>query len=481
MKTPPFDYNFDEYDIKTAAKVPPQAIDIEAAVLGAMLIDKNAAMKVFDILIDDNFYKEAHKKIFKAMASLFGRNEPMDIITVRNELKLKEQLDAVGGVFYLTDLTTKVTSSANIEYHAKIIVDKYLLRKVITESSIIIEKCFGEKRDALELIEDFQSKIFSLLENRMNKGFEDIKSAITRTIEQVEEMHGRGAGVSGVPTGFPKLDDLTGGFQKSDLIILAGRPAQGKTAFALNIARNAAVQHGRPIGVFSLEMSTNQLVLRLICSEALVNLHDIRTGQLSPQKWQYLSTRIGKLASAKIFIDDTPALGILELRAKARRLKMEHNIEMIIIDYLQLMQGPKSAESREREISNISGSLKALAKELDIPIIALSQLNRQVEARGDKRPQLSDLRESGSIEQDADMVIFVHRAETFGIETYPDNETTQNKAEIIIGKQRNGPTGDIRLHFVKDFTKFENIAWKEAEGLPEESSSYAELSEGQPF
>jgi replicative DNA helicase len=471
-----------EREIQTGyGKVPPQAIEIEMAVLGAMLIDRDASLKVFDILIDECFYKEAHRKIFKAMIVLFERGEPIDIITLSSELKRRENIESIGGAFYLTELTSRVTSSANIEFHSRLLLDKYILRQVIIEGSKIVEKCFSEKREAFELLDEFQASIFNLLENNMKKGFVDIKSAITKTLEEVEEVHGRMIGVTGVPSGYIELDKITGGFQKSDLIIIAGRPGQGKTALALNIARNAAVDFDIPVGVFSLEMSINQLVLRLMCSEAYVDLHDIRTGQLSPQKWQLLSTRVGVLAAAKMFIDDTPALSILELRAKARRLKLEHDIGLIIVDYLQLMQGPRSAESREREISNISNNLKSLAKELDIPIIALSQLNRQVESRGDKRPQLSDLRESGSIEQDADMVIFIHRPESYGITEYSGNkESTENKADVIIGKQRNGPTGEIKLYFNKRYTRFENITRREIEEPPDVSSAY-ELPEGQPF
>jgi replicative DNA helicase len=460
-------------------KIPPQALEIEMAVLGGMLIDRDSSLKAFDILVEDVFYKDAHRKIYKAMVALFERGEPIDIITLASELKRRDNLESVGGAFYLTELTSKVTSAANIEFHSKILVDKYILRQVIVEGSQIVEKCFSEKSGAFELLDEFQSSIFSLLEKNMKKGFVDIKSAITKTLEQVEEVHGRSAGVSGVPTGYYDLDKITGGFQKSDLIIVAGRPGQGKTALALNIARNAAVEFDVPVGVFSLEMSINQLVLRLMCSEAYVDLHEIRTGQLSPQKWQLLSTRVGILAAAKIFIDDTPALSILELRAKARRLKLEHNVGMIMVDYLQLMQGPKSSESREREISQISNNLKSLAKELDIPIIALSQLNRQVESRGDKRPQLSDLRESGSIEQDADMVIFIHRPEYYGI-TEENKESTENKADVIIGKQRNGPTGEVKLYFNKRYTRFENITHRQIEESPESSSGYV-LPEGQPF
>ena len=458
----PFDNDYipeDNVKPERAGKLPPQAVEIEIAVLGAILIDRDASLKVMQSLSEEVFYKEAHRKIFSTMVSLFEKGEPIDIITLTNELKRRGQLEAAGGAFYLTDLTARVISGANIEYHSKLLIEKYILRQIITECSTIIEKSFKEKNDAFQLLDEVESRIFKLYEKGMNKSYTDIKSAIHQTIEQLESVHGLATNITGVPTGFVEMDNLTGGFQKSDLIIVAGRPGQGKTAFALNIVRNAAVDFDIPIAFFSLEMSTTQLVQRLICSEASVNLQEIRTGRLSDKKWQLLSMRVGKLAAAKMYIDDTPAITLLELRAKARRLKLEKDVGVIVIDYLQLMRGPKEADSREREISMISGGLKALAKELDIPIVALSQLNRQVESRSDKRPQLSDLRESGSIEQDADMVCFVHRPETYNIKEYEDKMSTENSAEIIIGKARSGPTGEFRLRFVKEHTRFERIVY----------------------
>lgn len=449
----------DEMVIGRSGKLPPQALDIEIAVLGAIMIDRDASLKVMQSLSEEVFYKESHRKIFSSMVTLFEKGEPIDVITLTNELKRKGHLEAAGGAFYLTDLTARVISGANIEYHSKILIEKYILRQIITECSTIIEKSFTEKSDAFQLLDEVESRIFKLYEKGMQKSYTDIKSAIHQTIEQLESVHGLATNITGVPTGFVELDNLTGGFQKSDLIIVAGRPGQGKTAFALNIVRNAAVDYDIPIAFFSLEMSTTQLVQRLICSEASVNLQEIRTGRLSDKKWQLLSMRVGKLAAAKMYIDDTPAITLLELRAKARRLKLEKQVGVIVIDYLQLMRGPKEADSREREISMISGGLKALAKELDIPIVALSQLNRQVESRSDKRPQLSDLRESGSIEQDADMVCFVHRPETYNIKEYEDKMPTENTAEIVIGKARSGPTGEFRLRFVKEHTRFERIVY----------------------
>ncbi|HLP17707.1 MAG TPA: replicative DNA helicase [Bacteroidota bacterium] len=374
-------------------RIPPQATDIEMAVLGAMLLEKNAIARALEILDDSVFYKPAHQNIFKAVVSLFEKNEAVDSITLAEELRRRGQLDQIGGPVYLSDLTMRVTSAANIEYHAKIVLEKSLLRNLIGASSEISSRAFNEAEDALDLLDEAEQKIFKISEKRLKKSFTAMNDAVFSTMEMLEKIHGSSGGVTGVPSGFSRLDNLTGGFQPSDLVIIAARPSMGKTAFVLSVARNAAADHNIPIGFFSLEMSAQQLVLRLICAEARVDAHSVRTGRLPDDQWRQLSTRIGKLYQAKIFIDDTPALGILELRAKARRLKVEHNIGMVIVDYLQLMQGPKSAQSREQEISMISRSLKALAKELNIPVLALSQLNRSLETRPDKRPMLSDLRE----------------------------------------------------------------------------------------
>ncbi len=371
-----------------SGRVPPQAVDIEAAVLGAMLLDKSSIAKVIEVLTDDAFYKEAHRKIFQAIIALFERSEPADVITVIEELRRRGQLDQIGGEIYITELTMKVTSSANIEFHARIILEKSLLRNLITSTSEISTRAFQDTEDAFALLDDAEQKIFQISDSRLKKSFLPLKEAIFKTMEMLESIHGKHSGVTGVPSGFAQIDDLTGGFQASDLVIIAGRPSQGKTALALSIARNAAIDHNIPIGFFSLEMSSQQLVMRLICAEARVDAHHVRTGRLADEQWRNLSTRVGKLAQAKIFIDDTPGLGILELRAKARRLRAETNIGIVVVDYLQLMQGPKNAQSREQEISSISRSLKALAKELNIPVVALSQLNRAVEARGDKRPSV---------------------------------------------------------------------------------------------
>lgn len=442
---------------QTSGRVPPQAVDVEMSVLGAMLLEKEAVSRTLEIIDETSFYKPAHQEIFKAIVSLFEKNEAADSITVAEELRRMGKLDAIGGPLYISDLTMRVTSSANVEYHAKIVLEKALLRNLITASTEITSRAFTEQDDALDLLDEAENKIFQISEKRMKKSFVPMKEAVFSTMELLESIHGAHSGVTGVPSGFTALDNMTGGFQNSDLIIVAARPSMGKTAFVLSLSRNAAIDHNKPIGFFSLEMSSQQLVLRLICAEARVDAHSVRTGRLPEEQWRHLSTRIGKLYNAKIFIDDTPALSILELRAKARRLKAEHNVSMIVIDYLQLMQGPKNAQSREQEISMISRSLKALAKELNIPIIALSQLNRAVETTADKRPTLANLRESGAIEQDADVVLFIHRPEKYNI-MEEAGKSTQGIAEIIIGKQRNGPTGEVELTFINQYARFENLA-----------------------
>lgn len=422
-----------------------------------MLLEKEAIAKAIEVLDETAFYKPAHQQIFSAMIGLFERSEPVDLITLIEELRRRGQLEKIGGEFYLSELTTKVTSAANIEFHAHIVLEKALMRQLIASSAEVASRAFNETEDALELLDEAEQRIFQISEQRMKKNFVSMNTAVHSTMELLESIHGKHSGITGVPAGFTELDNITGGFQKSDLIIVAGRPSQGKTALVLSVARNASVIHNVPIGFFSLEMSTQQLVMRLICAEARVDAHSVRTGRLPEDEWRKLSTSVGRLYKAKIFIDDTPALGVLELRAKARRLKAEHNVGMIVVDYLQLMQGPRNAQSREQEISSISRSLKALAKELNIPVVALSQLNRAVEARGDKRPVLADLRESGAIEQDADVVVFVHRPEMFGIEKDENGNSTEGTAELIIGKQRNGPTGSARMAFIKQYARFENL------------------------
>ena len=442
---------------QSSGRVPPQAVDVEMSVLGAMLLEKEAISRALELLDDTAFYKPAHGIIFKAIIALFERNEAADSITVVEELRRMGKLDEIGGPLSISDLTMRVTSGANVEYHAKIVLEKSLLRNLITASTEITGRAFNEQDDALDLLDEAENKIFQISEKRLKRSFIPMKEAVFTTMEMLESIHGQHSGVTGVPSGFTTLDSMTGGFQRSDMIIVAARPSMGKTAFVLSVARNAAVDHDKAVGFFSLEMSTQQLVMRLICAEARVDAQSVRTGRLPEEKWRNLSTRIGKLYNAKIFIDDTPALSILELRAKARRLKAEHDVSMIIVDYLQLMSGPKNAQSREQEISQISRSLKALAKELNIPVIALSQLNRAVEASTDKRPGLANLRESGAIEQDADVVLFIHRPEKYNI-MEEQGRSTQGVAEIIVGKQRNGPTGEVELTFINQYARFENMA-----------------------
>jgi replicative DNA helicase len=592
-------------------RIPPQAVDVEKSVLGAMLTEREATPKVIELLDASTFYNPTHQKFFQAMVSLFDKGDPVDSVTLVEELRRRGQLNPTEDPLYITELSMAVTSAANVEYHARIVLEKALLRSLIAASTEVSARAYSDSEDALDLLDEAESKIFQISERRLQRTFTPIKQALHETFEKLQEIHGKHSGVTGVPSGFPQLDEKTGGFQNSDLVIIAGRPSQGKTALALSIARNAALHKEKKtgIGVFSLEMSEQQLIIRMLASEAKVNAHELRTGRLRDEEWKKLSRNVGRLAESKIFIDDTPALGILELRAKARRLKAEHGVGMVIVDYLQLVQGPRSAESREREISMISRSLKALAKELDIPVVALSQLNRAVETRGDKRPMLADLREcvtgetpvmladgrrvpvrelvgqqahvltltgvgtiraglcdtiwqvgpkpvlaltlasgrriratgnhrllapegwtkvhrlacggrlavaphipstaepaeeepgpgelswdriasiehsrdelvydltvpgtavwladgivshnSGAIEQDADVVLFVHRPETYNIDTMKDDEqgsiSSAGLAEIIIGKQRNGPTGMVRLQFHKEYAGFEKL------------------------
>jgi replicative DNA helicase len=437
---------------------PPAVPEIEAAVLGAMLIEKEAVPQALELLTAESFYLKEHKLIFDAMRYLFEASEPIDTVTLYNELKKREQIDEVGGVVYISKLSQNISSAANIEYHAKIILEKEILRGLITSAHDIAHSAYSGTEDAFDILDEAERKIFEITEKHLKRSFLGMDRAVRDALEYIESIHSNSNSKFAVPTGFYELDELLGGFQKSDLIIVAARPSMGKTAFALTLARNAAIDHNVPVGIFSLEMSTMQLIIRMLCAEGRLNAHLVRTGKLPPDEGVKLSRNAHKLIEAPVFVDDTPAQSILEIRAKARRLKVEKNIGLIIIDYLQLMTGPAKVESREREISHISRSLKALAKELNIPVIALAQLNRAVEARTDKRPQLSDLRESGSIEQDADVVLFLNRPEYYGILKDENGNSNEGVAEVIIGKQRNGPVGDIRLAFIKEYARFENLA-----------------------
>lgn len=445
-------------------RVPPQATDVEKLILGSILNDKEAITKVIDTLDESAFYSPHHQMIYRAMLSLFESSAPIDIVTVIEEMKKRGKLNEVEDPVYLTELSAGASSSANIEYHSRIVLEKALLRRLISSSQEIIARSFDESEDPLDLIDEAETKIFQVSEMRNTKSIVPLSKALHSTWDLLDKVHQDHSGITGVPSGFGKLDGITGGFQRSDLIIVAGRPSQGKTAFALSVAKNASMHSNKQtaVGIFSLEMSLNQLVIRLLSSEARVNAHALRTGKIyNTDEWSRISKIASQLTNAKIYIDDSPMLSIVEIRAKARRMKAEYGIGLLIVDYLQLVSGQKNPESREREISHISRSLKALAKELDLPVIALSQLNRSLEARTDKRPMLSDLRESGAIEQDADVVIFVHRPESYGIEKIKDDKglsmSSEGIAEIIIGKQRNGAVGMRHLAFKKEYASFENL------------------------
>jgi replicative DNA helicase len=439
-------------------KVPPQANDMEEAVLGAIMLEKEAVITTLDLLKPESFYKEAHQKIFKTISDLNAREFPVDLYTVTEELRAHNELDSVGGPVYLTQLTSKVVSAANVDYHARIVAQKYIQRELIRVSTEIQNRSFDDTYDVTELLDFSENALFQIAEGNIKREVAPINIVIKEAIREIEEAGKREDALVGTPSGFTKLDRLTSGWQKAELIIIAARPSMGKTAFALSMARNMAVDHGKSVAIFSCEMSSIQLVNRLIVAETDIPGDKIKNGRLNEEEWKQLDSRIKKLVQAPIFIDDTPAISIFELRAKCRRLKAQHKLDIVIVDYLQLMSGPENAGSREQEVSNISRSLKSIAKELDVPILALSQLNRSVEMRGGmKRPLLSDLRESGAIEQDADMVVFIHRQEKFGISEFEDGSSTKGIAEIILAKNRNGPTNDIRLRFREEKAQFVDI------------------------
>ncbi len=442
-------------------KLQPQAVELEEAVLGAMMLEKNAVNEGIEILQPESFYKVAHQKIFQAIYDLFKESEPIDILTVTHRLRKTNQLDEVGGPYYISQLTNKVASAANIQFHARIISQKHILRELIRISTLIVKDAYDETTDVFDLLDKAEQNLYKVAEGNIRKDYDKMSNLMAEAIQQIEEAGRNEDGLSGIPSGFHSLDLLTGGWQRSDLIIMAGRPGMGKTAFVLSMARNVAVQFQRPVAVFSLEMSSLQLVNRLISSETEIPAEKIRKGTLQEHEFHQLHSRISKLSDAPLFIDDTPALSVFELRAKCRRLKAQHGIELIIIDYLQLMTAGgdgKGGSNREQEISTISRSLKGLAKELNVPIIALSQLNRSVETRGgDKRPQLSDLRESGAIEQDADLVTFIYRPEYYQITQYENGESTLGIGEIIIAKHRNGALDNVKLRFHDTLAKFDNL------------------------
>ncbi|MCZ2394752.1 MAG: replicative DNA helicase [Chitinophagales bacterium] len=441
-------------------KIPPQARDLEEAVIGALLIDKEALNEVIDIIKPEVFYVEAHRTIFLAIKQLFESSNPIDLLTVVQQLRKNGTLEVVGGAYYLSELTNKVASSANIEYHSRIVIQKFIQRKLIEISNTIIKDAYEDTTDVLVLLDKAEKNIFSVAEQNLKRSSQNMESLLSDTLKEIDTIRNKPGGLTGVPSGYTYLDSMTSGWQKSDLIIIAARPAMGKTAFVLNMARTAAVDHHIPVAIFSLEMNSIQLVKRIISSEVEIDSEKINHGNLNDYEWAELSKRVEKLSSAPIFINDTPGLNIFELRSQCRRLKSTHDIQMVMIDYLQLMSGSSEGSkggTREQEISNISRALKGIAKELNIPIIALSQLSRAVETRtGDKRPQLSDLRESGAIEQDADMVLALYRPEYYGHETDSTGESTKNMAEVIVLKHRHGSTGTVKLSFIKEYTKFKD-------------------------
>lgn len=453
--------NNKEFNINSlGGKLPPHSDEAEVAVLGSMMLDRSCISRVSEILTSDSFYKDKHKVIYEAALNIDNDGSTPDVGSLGQDLFDSGLLDKAGGALYLAEINTKVPTAANAEYYAHIVQEKYLKRLLIETAGGIIGRAFDDSTDALEEIDDAESKIFSIAEKRIRKSYTELSALAHDALQTISEQRSRDKNaLSGVPSGYTDVDEKTGGFQNSDLIIIAGRPSMGKTALALSLSRNAAKEHNCPIAFFSIEMSAIQLVIRLISAEAKINQQKIRNGDLSQQDMKKIVYHLGRLAEAPIIIDDSPSLSVMDLRAKCRRLKAEHRIKMVVVDYLQLMHPPK-AESREREISIISRSLKQIAKELNIPVLAMAQLNRSVESRTDKRPLLSDLRESGSIEQDADVVIFVNRPEQYGILTYDDKTSTENTAEIIIGKQRNGPTGIARLAYVKDYARFENLEFR---------------------
>jgi replicative DNA helicase len=432
-------------------KLPPQATEAERAVLGGILLDPEAATRAIEVVLPEAFYHPAHARIYRAMIALFSKHEPIDVMTLSEEMRKSGDLESAGGISFLAELVDSVPSAANIEHYAKIVLDKYILRQLIGASTDISRECYRAEHDAGTILDEAEQKIFRVSESRVSQGFAHIKDILKERFEEIQRVHESRESVTGLSTGFIDLDKYTAGFHPGDMVIVAGRPSMGKTSFALNIAQHVALDSKRPVAIFSLEMSKELLVQRLLCSEAQVDAQKVRRGFTSAKDIERLTNAAGLLSEAPVFIDDTPAITTLDIRARARRLKVERDISMIVIDYLQLARTSDRVENRQQEISSISRSMKALAKELKVPVVALSQLSRAVEARGgDKRPMLSDLRESGAIEQDADLVLFLYRPEFYD----PGDPEKEGKAELIIGKQRNGPTGTVQLIFEKQYTRF---------------------------
>jgi replicative DNA helicase len=434
-------------------RIPPQSIEAEQAVLGAVFLDPSALTLASEILIPEDFYRAAHQKIFHAMLRVADKGEPVDLVTVTAELADTQQLEEVGGVSYLSELADSVPTAANVEYYARIVEEKSVLRRLIRTASSIAQDGYTREDEVDVLLDEAERKIMEISQRKHSGTFKNIKEVLVQTYDNIEMLHNRKGEVTGIPTGFTELDRMTSGFQRSDFIIVAARPSVGKTAFALNIAQNVATKTNENVAIFSLEMSAQQLVMRMLCAEGNINAQNLRTGRLTPEDWGKLTMAMGSLSNAGIYIDDTPSIRVSDIRAKCRRLKQESGLGMVVIDYLQLIQGSgRNRENRQQEVSEISRSLKALARELEVPVIALSQLSRSVEQRQDKRPMMSDIRESGSIEQDADIVAFLYRDDYY-------NKDSENKniIEIIIAKQRNGPVGTVQLAFIKEYNKFVNL------------------------
>ena len=464
-------------------KLPPQAIDMEIAVLGACLLEKEGLADVIDIVKPESFYKDEHQKIFAAIQDLHRSGKPIDILTVTEILKAKGDLDFIGGPYYISELTNRISSSANAEYHARIVQQKFIARQLIRIGGEIVRSGYDDGADVFDLINEAESSIFNI-HIGATKNYESAQEILIETIKEIESAGLNKDFITGVPSGYARLDKVTGGFQKTDLIIIAARPGMGKSALMLGMARNAALDFKKPIGIFSLEMSSKQLMKRLIAGETDIYFDKLRDGKLEQKEWEFLNNKIGRIAESKLFIDDTPSLGVYEFRRKARKMVQQHKVEMIIVDYLQLMtvgDGSKFG-NKEQEISKISSTLKAVAKELDIPIIALSQLSRKVEERGGKKiPMLSDLRDSGAIEQDADIVAFIYRPEYYGYTVDEAGTSTDGVADIIIAKHRNGSTCDVQVRFIKNFAKFTN--WDESYSFPsgEPAANYYEVNNDKPF
>ncbi|MCE2485233.1 MAG: replicative DNA helicase [Desulfurellaceae bacterium] len=447
----------------TLRKVPPQNVDAEESVLGGILLDDTALDRVLEVMGVDDFYDKSRGKIFQAMLSLSKQGAPIDLVTLTDRLRAQGELPDIGGATYLAELVDRVPSAANIATYARIVREKSVIRSLIRVSTDITERCYGSQDDIEIFLDEAERLIFDVSEQRVRPAFTKVGDIVMDTIKTIEKLYERKELVTGVPTGFLDLDRITAGLQPSDLVIVGARPSMGKTSLVMNIAQHVALHHNTAVGVFSLEMAKDQLMLRMLCSEARVDLVKVRTGYLGERDFPRLAMAAGRLAEAPIFIDDAPAQNVLEMRAKSRRLKREADVGLIVIDYLQLMRGLTAQENRNQELSEISRSLKALAKDLNVPIIALSQLNRQVESRNDKRPVMSDIRESGSIEQDADVIMFIYRDEMYNRESQDEGV-----AEVIISKQRNGPTGTVRLAFRREYTRFDNLVEDMEEGGEEE-------------